>query len=517
MKNYLKIGILIIGISFLITNCQKENINPVNQAEIERNNYLSSYISGEKIPEIINLLEPKNKTSSKSTIISDSFGEISLENILEVIDTLGNKNYSFTLTPKTPKPNSIFNLVINSSNQTTEMAIFEYRMAPSFAQDYHNGLKTFGEFTGSIFKFPYFSSSNLFAKSSETCVQNIDEVVNCDEINVDGGSVVSSGGGGTGGTTLIGDTNTYTGADGGDVDHNYGGASTGESGGGGFQLVCVMSPRTFECDWIFVIMPDDHLNKSNNTKNKTNTDNCCDDTNVDGGVGINLERTCLDGSIKNADGTCIAPDKIIDTNLTGKAECVYGKLENSSTGFKNMIQMFDGEFPVSHLELRNSTSLPNNINAKTYPPVNYVITIDINENNLNRPNLSIARTFIHETIHAEMFRKIMSILDNGGDLNGLTRSQWTNKLSNGDYPGIFDYYSRYGVNGMQHEQMAAHYISTISSLLEEFQSGLSQDIYNSMAWEGLKNTEAWFELKSDTLAIKEVIRNFNSQGSENCN
>jgi hypothetical protein len=161
-------------------------------------------------------------------MISSAFGEISLENILEVIDTLGNKNYSFILTPKTPKQNSIFNLVIKSSNQTTQMAIFEYRMAPSFAQDYYKGLKTFKNFTGSIFKFPYLPSSNLFSKSSGTCIQNIDEVINCDQIDVSNGNVLSSpsGGGDTQGTTSISDTYTYTGADGGNVVHNYGGPST---------------------------------------------------------------------------------------------------------------------------------------------------------------------------------------------------------------------------------------------------------------------------------------------------
>jgi hypothetical protein len=33
------------------------------------------------------------------------------------------------------------------------------------------------------------------------------------------------------------------------------------------------------------------------------------------------------------------------------------------------------------------------------------------------------RTLIHETIHAEMYRKILSILENGGDLE-LTEAQW---------------------------------------------------------------------------------------------
>lgn len=205
-------------------------------------------------------------------------------------------------------------------------------------------------------------------------------------------------------------------------------------------------------------------------------------------------------------------------NLTGKALCVYNKLNALSSGFKDAIKKFDGTFPVSHLKFGESTNLASNINAETSPPLNYLITITMNSNNLNRPNLSIARTIIYETIHAEMFRKILSIIDNGGDLNGLTRAQWTNKLSNGDYPGIFDYYSRFGVNGMQHQQMAAHYVTTISSLLKELQPGLSQTTYDSLAWEGLKNTLAWDSLSiSEKTEITDAINEFNLKGSENCN
>ena len=215
---------------------------------------------------------------------------------------------------------------------------------------------------------------------------------------------------------------------------------------------------------------------------------------------------------------CEEEDDKIFNKLTGKAKCVYDKLTEVSSDFKNMIKRFDGEFPVSHLKFEESSTLSSRTNAETSPPSNFTITIKINSNNLNRPNLSIARTIIHETIHAEMFRKILSILNNGGDLNGLTRSQWFNRLTNGDYPGIFDYYSRYGVNGMQHQQMAAHYISTISDYLKQFQPGLSQQIYDSLAWTGLKNTTAWNSLSpAQRASITNTTNSFNSQGSENCN
>ncbi|WP_139225557.1 hypothetical protein [Flavobacterium succinicans] len=235
----------------------------------------------------------------------------------------------------------------------------------------------------------------------------------------------------------------------------------------------------------------------------------------DGGGGEPV--SCGPGYIQDEYGNCVVDDQII-VELTGKVKCIYDKLMNSNSGFKNAIQKFDGEFPVSHLKFINTTSLPNNINATTHPPLNYLITIEVNDNNLSRPNLSIARTLIHETIHAEMFRKILSILENGGDLNGLTIDEWNQKLSNGDYLGIYDYYSRFGINGMQHKQMAAHYRTTISDYLKEFQPGLSESIYASLAWEGLKGTTSWNLLPlSEKNAINVIIANFEQAGSEDCN
>ena len=117
-----------------------------------------------------------------------------------------------------------------------------------------------------------------------------------------------------------------------------------------------------------------------------------------------------------------------------------------------------------------------------------------------------------------MYRKILSILNNGGNLNGLTETQWKEKLSKGDYPGIFDYYSRFGEAGMDHELMASHYRTVIGDFLKEFEPGLSQDIYNALAWEGLKGTTSWNSLTSNQKSIiNNIILNFNNKGSESCN
>ena len=224
------------------------------------------------------------------------------------------------------------------------------------------------------------------------------------------------------------------------------------------------------------------------------------------------------------EGKLLEPDAIDEIILDDsfkdtKAECIYNKLLNLSGGFKKAIQKFDGEFPVNHLHFSVSYDLPPNVNGRTYPPYKFITEIALNGNNFDRPILDIARTIIHEAIHAEMFRKIMSIINNGGSLEGLTKAQWTEKLSKSDYPGILDYYTRYGVNNMQHEQMAAHYINIMAGLLKEFDRGQnSNQFYEDIAWEGLMGTSTYIRLKeTEKQRIENTITQLMKNGNKVCN
>lgn len=335
-----KLIVLSLLIAFTFFSCQKDQVIPNQETEIAANNFSINYISGENIPDIINLLSHDNGTSSKSngsksSMVSATFGSVFIESVLEVVDTLGNQNYSFTLIPTTPKPNSIFNLVVNASNGNIDMAIMEYRMSPSFAQEYINGTKTIAEFTGSIFKFPFSASSNVFSKTSgEPCVLNIDEVVNCDEVIVDGGGIVASGGGG--GSTTIGDTNTYTGGDGGDVTHNYG------PGGGSAVWVCDRYDEEHSgptgCGdgsgtWIITLFPSSHLNKSSNIKSKSSTTDCCDDTDLVGSLGLNLTTQAILGIVDCLGEGTLADnqmDWISNTNNALKTTGIYNYLQENN-------------------------------------------------------------------------------------------------------------------------------------------------------------------------------------------
>ncbi len=294
---YLKVLSLLL-IAIITTNCEKEEefITSIDNAKaLEQDHPTIGYISGETIPDVMSLLELDNNLSLKSSggnRASIPFGSISTDNILAVADTLGNQNYSFALIPKSPKPHSIFNLVVSTVKGGQEIAIMEYRMAPSFAEDYRKGNVTLETFTGSILKHPFTAANTkLFAKG-DTCQ---DEAINCDVTNVSNGNVVNSYGGNSEGASTIntGNTNTFTGANGADITHNYGGPTTGGHQG---TLITVVYADNCSCPGggsrgdesriaYIKITPFKHTNKSGITKKG---ENCCDNTNIGGSIGINL-------------------------------------------------------------------------------------------------------------------------------------------------------------------------------------------------------------------------------------
>ena len=170
-----------------------------------------------------------------------------------------------------------------------------------------------------------------------------------------------------------------------------------------------------------------------------------------------------------------------------------------SPKFNTYLKNFAPEFSVAHLRLSSSTSLPPNINAETSVPNNFLITITFNENNLNRPGLSIARTMIHEMLHAEIFRKLLSA-SGQSNLNypEYTQEEWENYIINlrNDFFGLYDYYTRWEWNipegenpsDAQHELMAQHYRNIIKQVLIEYDPNQTNEVYEGLALEGLMGT-----------------------------
>ncbi len=253
-----------------------------------------------------------------------------------------------------------------------------------------------------------------------------------------------------------------------------------------------------------------------------------DDREQLGQVAIQEPLDLSGGGGSESDNTTSTPelidlDEIIldDSFKATQAECVYNKLLNLSGGFKKAIQKFDGEFPVSHLHFSVSYDLSPNVNGRTHPPQKFITRIEINGYNLDRPNLDIARTIVHETIHAEIHRKMLSAAQKGElDYNGWTQAEIIQYIKNiqNDFPGIYDFYTRYYEdNDWHHQQMGAYYREWMINILKEIDPTQMPETYEALAWVGLRGTTAWEEKSKEYQDnMNKTASDFAKKGGEPC-
>lgn len=82
-------------------------------------------------------------------------------------------------------------------------------------------------------------------------------------------------------------------------------------------------------------------------------------------------------------------------------------------------------------------------------------------------------------------------------------------LNEHNYPGLFDYYTRYAKDS-QHELMAAHYVDIFVEILQEFDPSCPDNICRALAWDGLKDTTAWKQQKfskETATEMRDIVEN----------
>jgi hypothetical protein len=200
-----------------------------------------------------------------------------------------------------------------------------------------------------------------------------------------------------------------------------------------------------------------------------------------------------------------------------------------SASFKNSIQKFDGQFPVSHLKLTINNGLGSGVYGITIPPVNYVTEVQINGNRLsNLSDLGAATTFSHEIIHAEIFRKMLSAAQRGNlTTSTMTAQEAENYVDSlkDNFPGLYDYYVERWHPTWNHNMMASHYRTTIADMIQNFDNNrLPRSTYEAVAWVGLGKLEdnqatvAWDNLTAiEKQAIETLINQNFFNGPSNCN
>jgi hypothetical protein len=197
-------------------------------------------------------------------------------------------------------------------------------------------------------------------------------------------------------------------------------------------------------------------------------------------------------------------------SFNSRLNCIVGKL--AMTSFVNSIAEFTKTKDVNTNSVIKLGPLNPGVNGQTRGTNgNFEITINSNYNELNRPDLLIAKTILHELVHAEILASLHSkghtVLDN-------------------NFAANFDKFINvmYGTNNTQgdlhHKYMAENLLSTMGEALmdlhknyfpEDFQKlnnfvksqgyypkGVSADFYMNLFWEGLDGTFAFNQMKSIT-------------------
>lgn len=98
---------------------------------------------------------------------------------------------------------------------------------------------------------------------------------------------------------------------------------------------------------------------------------------------------------------------------------------------------------------------------------------------------------MHEIIHAEIYRKLLSLASTNGNID---TNSITQQMLNHNYPGLFDYYVRYtkGDIDAQHNLMAAHYVTIMVNFLKQMYGTQYSDLeYKTIVWLDMENTRAW--------------------------
>ncbi len=557
----------------LLLNCEKEEIvQPVSSNQ--KYNGTIEFISVKTIPKVESLINQNIKNNFQKNKTADRNFTILTDNILKITNTEGIINYTFSIEVNNPEKFTFYNLIINrdKNGQIGNPYIRKYTCTSDQYSTFKKNYFDIAYFKGTVTKYNLkdFSLDPKLLERNST---------NCDpqDFNPSQGNFPTNGNNGGSGSQNNDTTqpvgNSYNGGSvfcttyihvnrcraGGN--HLPGESCNGQGSDrasitqvtsctdGSVDVVVLMknnsttSPCPTENGDIGIITEDITYIKVANTLNlnKDQKDFLRKNTNIAIKIDKFLEKNNTDKAknwtkeviktlMHNPEAEIDFEDQIIN-ELTEKAKCIYNKMINSSDGFKQMIKKFDGEFPVSHLNLimedlgntRGETRAPNG--AGNSP--DYVITIAINSNsNIHgvgyRPNLMTAKTIAHEVIHAEMFRKLLSLAKQGNlNFTGWSSQQQKDYIISikKDFPGIYDYYRRH--KNWQHQQMATHYRQTIAEIISDFDKNQhSNQFYLDIAWEGLikSNIYTWTSLsKQEQDKIKKVINDYiNLNKNETC-
>ncbi|AMC11420.1 hypothetical protein Lupro_09160 [Lutibacter profundi] len=565
--------IFLLGISLLLWNCNKEvSIEPLN-GELNVLGTKIGYIIGKDIPEIINVLTAyTGKISSKKAIYSKTLSykkaRIDIESILKVKDYNSIVNYTFNIIIDDAPENEFYNLVINEqpNGELKLPYVTKYVVDNDALANYLANNKDFRYFKGKNYTMSFnsfFDNYDTSGKSlsdcppDETTINNTntggngnfndipsDNFIQVDASNFNYSTSVIQGQSfevflNSFNTTTLETTsysaiimntaipitttaqpinpitvNTNLGivTNSGPVVIGMSITTVDNSLNSGVNSGCYMTIVTYYSDGTSTTSQTDigcmyaPILTKPAFSSKTTT---CPDP-AEGEIGV-IIRACEYPYVKDAQGNCVAPDKIINNLTNSCAKDIFMELENGiftthplkpeiiisnnntlELNFSETILKLFNDSSSTHLIIGNDDI--GNANAHTVGT-----TITLNNSYIETATqLSIARTIIHESVHAYLNGVYFSYTD--FENKSLQEKMRQYAADNG-----YTDYSKF-----QHEFMGQYVNAMAYSLYEwdkDYGTGgnLGWNYYYSMGFGGLFQTYSNGIIASETDSFKSLI------------
>jgi hypothetical protein len=221
-------------------------------------------------------------------------------------------------------------------------------------------------------------------------------------------------------------------------------------------------------------------------------------------------------------------DQIIkDPSFEGtNADCIFEKLK-SINGFNQVSGRFDGVtseldviFKIGATQNPNATGQTQWMGSTSRP-----IEITLNQNRLGSSALEVARTILHEMIHAEIYGAIKTNIPTTEDLSFRdTFEEYTRRFSGNDaihHNLMADKFVKYMADVLQqiHPQLGGSAYADFMNYPGGYPNGVPREFYEALAWTGLKdaNVLAYQALSPTKKAeITEHLRKAET-GRKSCN
>jgi hypothetical protein len=222
-------------------------------------------------------------------------------------------------------------------------------------------------------------------------------------------------------------------------------------------------------------------------------------------------NNCGEGNIADENGNCIVQ---IINNLTGKAKCVFEKLQAQNG---NLFLSTIGEFidnPDFHLQLNSGGECNTGEDACTDGKNIASGLVIINIISEGRGTLDLATIILHEGIHAEIYKYVYEY------------NQGVDPQNRENLLGYYFQYQNINIGTAQHQHMADNFVRPIAEAIRTLDNNrYPLEDYMAFGWEGLRkygwdgyyDNGEWVTLdRSQYAAILDKVLN-NTNFNNDCN